>query len=224
MNLVATSDCFVNENRFEGNQYGLFLNSCTRISGQRCAFNSNIIYQLYATYATPGEPHRFYEYSFTNYPTNSTYASVTVDGAVSLDFVNTPLPSYMTNDNKGYLAFSVYLDVFVTNDQGVALGRVPLRVLAGPKVVASSRTEAVGALTGHTPPPSSHRPLVVPWFRYAPSESAAKPTGSMSYQLEADGTNLGYAKQTVPLTVDASFIRTDPEKPTKTITIKLAKK
>ena len=224
MNLVASSDCFINDNRFLGNQYGMFLNSCTRISGQRSAFDSNAVYHLYATFASPGEPHRFYDYSFANYPTSSIYSSVAVDGAVSLDLINTPLQSYMTNDNKGYLAFSAYIDVFVTNDQNIPLGRVPLRVLEGAKVVATSRTEAVGPMTGHTPLPSSHRPLVVPWFKYAPSVSRAKPTGSITYQLEADGTTLGYVKQTVPLVVDATFIRTDPEKPTKTIHIKLAKK
>jgi hypothetical protein len=115
------------------------------------------------------------------------------------------------------------VDVFVTNEQGEPLGRVPLRVLAGNKVVATSRTEFVGAVTGHAPLPSSHRPLVVPWFRFAPSEGLTNPGQSLSYQLEVDGSALGYAKQTVPLVVDASFVRADPEKPTKTIAVKLAK-
>ena len=105
--------------------------------------------------------------------------------------------------DRSTLTFSVYVDVFVTNEQNVPLGRVPLRVLSGHKVVATSRTEAVGALTGHTPLPSSHRPLVVPWYKFSPSQGAANPGTSMTYQLEADGTTLGYVKQTLPLVLDA---------------------
>jgi parallel beta-helix repeat protein len=223
MNLVACSEIILDANRFDENIYGLFLNSCSRITAQRCVFNGNTAYQLYATYASPVEPYRFYDCSFLNPPTNSTYSSIGVEGACTVDIVNAPLQSFVKGANCGPLVFSVYVDVRVTNEAGEPLGRVPLRVLAGDKAVATSRTEAVGARAGHTPLPSTHRPLVVPWFRYAPAQGLTNPGVSMTYQLEADGTSLGYTKQTVPLVVDASFVRPEPDKPTKTITVKLAK-
>jgi parallel beta-helix repeat protein len=222
MNFVACSEIIFSKNRYEQNLYGLFLNSCSRITGQSCLFDSNTVSHLHATFASPVE-YRFFDCVFQNTPTNVNCASIGVDGTVLVDIVNSPFQTYQKDGARGPLTFSAYVDVFVTNEQGEPLGRVPLRVLSGAKVAATSRTEAVGARTGYTPLPSTHRPLVVPWFRFAPSEGLTNPAKSLSYQLEADGTTLGYTKQTVPLVVDETFVRPDPNKPTKTITIKLAK-
>jgi len=222
MNLVACSEINLSQNRFETNTYGLFLNSCGRIAGQRTMFDGNTSYQLFATFASPVE-YRFFNSVFVNSPTNKDTACLGVDGICTVDIVNSPLQSFAKENTRGPIVFSVYVDILVTNEQGAPLGRVPMRVLAGDKVVATSRTEAVGARTGYTPLPSTHRPLIVPWTRVAPAQGITTPPAATTYQLEVDGTSLGYAKQVVPLAVDESFVRPDPEKPTKTITVKLAK-
>jgi parallel beta-helix repeat protein len=223
MNFTAAGEIVFTDNRYEQNQYGLFLNSCRRMTGQRLTFDGNVAYHLYATFASAVEPYRFYDCSFQNTPTNDPYASIIVEGACTVDIVNAPLQSFSKAANRGPLWFSVYVDVLVTNEQGTPLGRVPLRVLEGNQPVATSRTESVGPRTGYTPLPSTRRPLIVPWCRVVPAQGVTNPVASTTYQLEADGTALGYGKQVVPLTVDESFVRPDPEKPTKTIAVKLPK-
>jgi parallel beta-helix repeat protein len=223
ISITSSSDLFLIGNRIEENRIGLQLNSCTRITSQRCMFSRNEVMHVRAIYSRPGEPWRFYDCVFENPPTKPGAVSISVEGIVAAEIVNSPLQTYATTGKRGPLTFSAYLDVLVTNEQGEPLGRVPIRVLSGNKAIATSRTESVGPMTGHTPLPSSHRPMVVPWHRFAPAEGSAKPTESITYQLEVDGTTLGYAKQVVPLTMDASFVRADPDKPTKTITVKLVK-
>lgn len=223
MNLVSSSDLILRDNRIEETEYGLFLNSCSRITGHRLYFSSNSTFNLAATFASPVDPYRFFDCTFANATANTNYASVQVSGACSVDLVNTPLQSHDKAPTCGPLLFSAYADIFVTNEQGAPLGRVLLRVLSGARVIATSRTEAIGARAGHTPLPSSHRPLVIPWYRFAPQEGETNPATSRSYTLEVDGSHLGYQKQSVPLVVDETWLRPDPEKPTKTITVKLAR-
>jgi len=211
------------DNHIEQNRIGMQLNSCTRINSHRCTFASNEYLDVRAIFERPGEPWRFFDCLFQAPPTRKEGVNLSVEGIVSAEIINSPLLTYGRGEKSGSLCFSAYLDVLVTNEQGEPLGRVPVRVLSGNKTVASSRTEAVGANRGHTPLPSSHRPMVVPWYRYTRADRLTKLPDSITYQLEVDGTTLGYAKQTVPLTMDASFVRTDPDKPIKTITVKLAK-
>lgn len=222
--LTACTDIFLVRNRLEGSRStGITLNSCARITSQQCTFSSNTWVDVRAVYGAVTDPWKFYDCVFVNPPTNAAAACLSVEGLVPVEIVNSPLQTYLKDGQRGSLSFSAYVDIFVTNEQNVQLGRVPIRVLSGAKVVATSRTEAVGVSNGHTPLPSSHRPLVLPWYRYAPAEGLANPATSMSYQVEVDGTTLGYTKQTVPLAVDASYVRPDPEKPNKTLSVKLTK-
>jgi parallel beta-helix repeat protein len=222
--LVVCSDVILTDNRLEQNQTtGLMLNTCTRIGSRRCAFTSNTVLDVRAVYDGVLEPWRFYDCVFQNPPTNANAACISVEGQVPVEIINSPLQTYLKDGKRGPLTFKAYVDISVTNAQGEPLGRVPVRVFSGDKVVATSRTEAVGAWSGHTPPPSSHRSLVLAWHRFAPAEGLTTPASSMSYQVEVDGTSLGYDKQTVPLVVDASYVRPDPLKPVKTLSVTLSK-
>lgn len=219
---TACSDLFINQNLIEGSRQGLLINSCGRMTGARNTYASSTWVNIRAVHSGKHDSWRFFEENFKDAPTNANTACLSVETQAAIELVNVPMVSFLKDGERGALILSAYVDILVTNEQGAPLGRVPLRVLAGNEVVATGRTEAVGARTGYTPLPSTHRPLIVPWFRFAPPGDV-NPATSRQYTLEVDGTRLGYTKQNVPLVVDATFVRTDPDKPTKTVTVKLPK-
>jgi len=219
--LTTCTDTLLQDNVHETNRIGLLLSNCTRPVVKRCLFRGNSSFHLYAASGAPTDPWRLYDCVFDGQPTDVNTGSIFSKQKTVVEVVNTPRQTFALDQEPGGVAFSAYVDILVTNDRGEPLGRVPLRVLSGDQIVAISRTEAVGSQTGHTPLPSTHRPLVLAWCRYVPG-GTTNPPPSCTYTVEADGTHLGYQKQTVPLVVDESFLRADPDKPTKTITIKLA--
>lgn len=219
---TACSDLFINQNLFEGGRQGLMLNSSGRMTGARNSYAGNSPVHIRAVHTGKHDSWRFFEENFRDALTNANTACLSVESKAEIELVNVPMVSFFNQGERGALILSAYVDILVTNEQGAPLGRVPVRVLAGNEVVATGRTEATGARAGYTPLPSAHRSLIVPWFRFAPPGDV-NPARSRQYTLEVDGTRLGYAKQAVPLVVDETFVRTDPDKPTKTVTVKLPK-